>query len=114
MATAPSGLNISSTRISPQDGVCFPNSLAELSFGDLFDQSLDTVELPRLQHLSLGQGWNHGLEELELPELQSLVLGDGFNQSLEWVKFPESLRKLLGLKSFECSDARVCWGPPGG
>lgn len=94
--------------------MCFPNSLAELSFGDLFDQSLATVQLPHLQHLSLGQGWNHGLEELELPKLQSLVLGDGFNQSLEWVKFPQSLRKLLALKSFECSDARVCWGPPSG
>ena len=54
------------------------------------------------------------LEEVELPELQSLVLGDGFNQSLEWVKFPESLRKLLGLKSFVCADARACWGPPSG
>ena len=94
--------------------MCFPNSLAELSFGDLFDQSLATVQLPQgLQHLSLGQGWNHGLEEVEMPELQSLV-GDGFNQSLEWVKFPESLRKLLGLKSFVCADARACWGPPSG
>ena len=87
--------------------MCFPNSLVELSFGDLFDQSLDSVELQGLQHLSLGQGWNQGLEGLKLPQLQSLLLGDGFNQSLERVQFPGSLRKLLGFEFFFLSVLKM-------
>ena len=52
-----------------------PRSLAMLSFGDEFNQSLEQVTLPsRLQSLSFGLEFNQSLERVSLPSsLQSLI-----------------------------------------
>ena len=73
-----------------------PPSLASLSFGKTFNQSLERVTLPSsLQSLSFGLEFNQSLERVTLPSsLQSLSFGWAFNQSLERVTLPSSLQSL--------------------
>ena len=54
-----------------------PSSLASITFGHRFNQSLECVTLPRnLQSLSFGNVFNQSLERVTLPScLQSLSLG---------------------------------------
>ena len=74
--------------------VTLPSSLQSLSFGLAFDQSLERVTLPSsLQSLSFGREFNQSLERVTLPSsLQSLSFGENFNQSLEQVTLPKSLQ----------------------
>ena len=67
-----------------------PCSLASLSFGADFNQSLERVTLPSsLQSLSFGDAFNQSLERVTLPwSLKSLSFDNAFNQSLERVTLP--------------------------
>ena len=58
-----------------------PRSLARLTFGQKFNQSLERVTLPSsLQHFSFGYDFNQSLEQVTLPSsLQSLSFGHNFN-----------------------------------
>jgi len=79
-----------------------PRSLAKLTFGENFNQSLERVTLPSsLQSLSFGWKFNQSLERVTLPSsLQSLSFGHDFNQSLERVTLPSSLQSLsFGVRS---------------
>eukprot|EP00435_Cladocopium_sp_Y103_P039421 s2269_g10.t1 len=73
-----------------------PCSLASMTFGHLFNQSLERVTLPSsLQSLSFDWEFNQSLERVTLPSsLQSLSFGYMFNQSLERVTLPSSLQSL--------------------
>eukprot|EP00435_Cladocopium_sp_Y103_P021588 s2044_g5.t1 len=86
-----------------------PCSLANLSFGHDFNQSLERVTLPlSLQSLSFGHKFNQSLERVTLPSsLQSLSLGHEFNQSLELVTLPSSLQSLSLGHEFNQSLERV-------
>ena len=76
--------------------VTLPSSLQSLSFGNGFDQKLQRVTLPSsLQSLSFGSCFKQSLEGVTLPSsLQSLSFGNGFDQSLERVTLPSSLQSL--------------------
>ena len=73
-----------------------PRSLAKLTFGENFNESLERVTLPSsLQRLSFGANFNQSLEQVTLPlSLQCLSFGREFNQSLERVTLPSSLQSL--------------------
>ena len=90
---------MSLTWYSDQDlnqGIQLPSSLQSLTFGDMFDQSLEGIQLPSsLQSLTFGREFNQSLEGIQLPSsLQSLTFGLGFDQSLEGIHLPSSLRSL--------------------
>jgi hypothetical protein len=72
-----------------------PCSLAKLTFGEDFNQSLEQVTLPSsLKNLSFGRNFDQSLERVTLPStLQSLSFGECFNQSQERVTF-RSTRKI--------------------
>ena len=76
--------------------VILPSSLQSLSFGSDLNQSLESVALPfSLRSLSFGEKFNKSLERVTLPSsLQSLSLGNDSNQSLERVTLPSSLQSL--------------------
>ena len=67
-----------------------PRSLASITFGRDFNQSLEQVMLPSsLQSLSFGGGFNQSLERVTLPSnLKGLSFGYRFNQDLERVTLP--------------------------
>ena len=73
-----------------------PRSLASITCGLYFNQSLERVTLPwSLKSLSFGNVFNQSLERVTLPwSLQSLSFGNAFNQSLERVTLPWSLQSL--------------------
>ena len=79
-----------------QHNLTLPSSLQSLTFGDGFNQSLDTVNLPSsLQSLTFGHVFNQSLDNVTLPSsLQSLTFGFNFNQSLDNVTLPSSLQSL--------------------
>ena len=89
--------------------VTLPSCLKSLSFGRNFDQSLERVTLPStLQSLSFGFHFNQSLERVTLPPtLQSLSFGDLFNESLEQVTLPSSLQSLSFGHSFNQSLEQV-------
>ena len=89
--------------------VTFPLSLQSLSFGENFNQSLERVTLPSsLQSLSFGWKSNQSLERVTLPSsLRSLSFGNVFNQSLEQVTLPPSLQNLSFGHDFNQSLERV-------
>jgi hypothetical protein len=62
------------------EDVTFPSNLQSLTFGFMFNQSLEGVTLPTsLRSLVFGEKFNQSLLEVTLPGgLQSLTLGRGF------------------------------------
>ena len=86
-----------------------PCSLASLTFGNMFNKSLERVTLPSsLQSLSFGARFNQSLKRVTLPStLQNLSFGSRFNQSLEQVTLPSSLQSLSFGKDFNQSLERV-------
>eukprot|EP00435_Cladocopium_sp_Y103_P010461 s2128_g2.t1 len=86
-----------------------PSSLASMTFGRHFNQSLERVTLPSgLQSLSFGSEFNQSLERVTLPsQLQSLSFGASFNQSLERVTLPSGLQSLSFGARFNQSLERV-------
>ena len=86
-----------------------PRSLAKLTFGENFNQSLERVTLPSsLQSLSFCHDFNQSLERVILPSsLRSLSFGNVFNQSLEQVTLPSSLQSLTFGYRFNQSLERV-------
>ena len=78
------------------ESVTLPSSLQSLSFGDRFNQSLERVTLPSsLQRFSFGADFDQSLERVTLPSsLQRLSFGVWFNESLERVTLPSSLQSL--------------------
>ena len=73
-----------------------PCSLAKLTFGGTFNQSLERVTLPSsLQSWSFGFDFNQSLERVTLPSsLQSLSFGVSFDRSLVRVTLLSSLQSL--------------------
>ena len=73
-----------------------PGSLQSLTFGDRFNQSLETVTLPgSLQSLTFGDRFNQSLENVTLPgSLQSLTFGDDF-------EFDLNVPSTICLQTFE-------------
>ena len=95
----------------PLSQFTLPTSLQNLTFGKLFNQSLEGVTLPSsLQNLTFGKRFSQSLERVALPSsLQKLTFGDRFNQSLEGVTLPDSLRNLTFGTSFNQSLEGVTW-----
>ena len=87
------------------------NSLQTLTFGSAFNQSLESVTLPRsLQNLTFGSELNQNLERVTLPSgLQALTFGSTFNQSLECVTLPPSLQDLtFGTELIRAWNESLC------
>ncbi|CAE7567303.1 unnamed protein product [Symbiodinium natans] len=89
--------------------VDLPSGLQTLTFGEMFNQSLDQVQLPSsLQTLTFGEDFNQSLENVQLPiGLQTLTFGKMFNQSLDQVQLPSSLQTLAFGEEFNKSLENV-------
>ena len=76
------------------DDVTLPSGLQSLTFGTFFNQRIDTVTLPSdLQSLTFGFRLNQRMENVALPSgLQSLTFGNEFNQSMENVTLPSGVQ----------------------
>eukprot|EP00435_Cladocopium_sp_Y103_P034204 s1900_g8.t2 len=105
-------------------------NLKDLTFGEAFNQSLETVSLPSsLKRLTLG-GFNQSLDHVTFPDglltltfgrsfsqpmnrvswpkqLETLTFGEAFNQSLEHVSLPSTLKTLIFGDSFNHSFEHV-------
>ena len=73
-----------------------PAGLRTLTFGELFNQSLDKTALPAcLQTLTFGYCFNQSLDKTALPAgLQTLTFGGQFNQSLDIATAPSRCKIL--------------------
>ena len=93
------------------EGVSWPRELQNFTFGHYFNQSLARVSWPNgLQTLNFGMDFNQRLEEVRWPSsLRSLKLGDCFNQSLLGVAWPSSLRQITFGLQFNQSLEGVTW-----
>ena len=96
------------TRLTPSN-VSMPNGLQSITFGDRFNQSLETVTLPGgLQTITFGYRFNQSLEKVALPGgLQAITFGYHFNQSLEKVALPSGLQAITFGDDFNQSLENV-------
>ena len=78
------------------DDVTLPSGLHSLTFGTFFNQRIDNVTLPSdLQSLTFGFSFNQSMVNVTLPSgLQSLTFGTFFNQRIDNVTFPSGLQSL--------------------
>ena len=82
-----------------------PTSLTNLTFGDMFNQSLQGVILPSsLQSLTFGETFNQSLQGVTLPSsLQSLTFGHTIRRSLQKVVLSRSFQSLIYVNDFNQS-----------
>ena len=94
-----------------QDRMRLPEGLQHLTFGSMFDHSLDKVTLPsRLQSLTFGNHFDQNLDKVLWPAgLQSLTFGVCFNQRLDKVMWPASLQGLTLGAHFNRSLDNLTW-----
>lgn len=76
--------------------VSFPRSLLSLSFGQNFDQAIDTVAWPpRLQRLAFGWEFNQSIDGVQWPPgLKRLTFGQSFDRPIHAVSWPLGLKDL--------------------
>lgn len=76
--------------------VSFPRSLLSLSFGQNFDQAIDTVAWPpRLQRLAFGWEFNQSIDGVQWPPgLKRLTFGQSFDRPIHAVSWPLGLEDL--------------------
>lgn len=103
-----------SFRFFDVDWVSFPSSLLSLSFGQNFDQGLDTVAWPpSLQRLTFGWEFNQSVDSVQWPSgLKQLTFGQSFDQPIDSVSWPLGLEDLTFGGRFHQPIHRVAF-PPG-
>eukprot|EP00434_Breviolum_minutum_P023625 symbB.v1.2.020839.t1/scaffold1711.1/size185425/2 len=90
----------------------FPEGLKTLILGHRFNQPLDEVNWPKLEHLALGFWFNQSLDEVEWPStLQTLTFDSDslFNQKIDKVAWPEGLHTLTFGWDFNQAVDKVTW-----
>ena len=87
------------------DDVTLPSGLHSLTFGTFFNQRIDNVTLPSdLQSLTFGFSFNQSMNNVALPSgLQSLTFGIFFNQRIDNVTLPSGLQTLTFGEEFNHS-----------
>lgn len=87
-----------------------PESLERLELGYYFNQSLNSVNFPRLRSFSLGAAFNKSLEHVKLPDsLTALQFGFDFIQPLDRVNLPKKLTDPTLGDVFNQSILEVRW-----
>lgn len=96
------------------DWVSFPPSLLSLSFGQNFDQAIDSLAWPPcLQTLTFGWEFNQSVDGVQWPPgLKSLTFGQSFDQPIGSVSWPLGLEDLTFGGRFHQPIHRVAF-PPG-
>lgn len=96
------------------DWVSFPPSLLSLSFGQNFDQAIDSIAWPPcLQTLTFGWEFNQSVNGVQWPPgLRTLTFGQSFDQPIESVSWPLGLEDLTFGGRFFQPIHRVAF-PPG-
>ncbi|CAN0455487.1 unnamed protein product, partial [Ectocarpus sp. 12 AP-2014] len=94
--------------------VSFPTSLLSLSFGQNFDQGIDSIAWPpSLQRLTFGWEFNQPLDGVQLPpSLKTITFGQSFDQPIDLVSWPLGLEDLTFGGRFHQPIHRVSF-PPG-
>lgn len=96
------------------DWVSFPPSLLSLSFGQDFDQAIDSIAWPPcLQTLTFGWEFNQPVDGVQWPPgLKALTFGQSFDQPIESGSWPLGLEDLTFGGRFHQPIHRVAF-PPG-
>ncbi|CAN0052029.1 unnamed protein product, partial [Ascophyllum nodosum] len=93
------------------NGVVWPASLLQLTFGAHFNLSIESVAWPgSLEYLKFGDAFNQPIAQVVWPPvLRQVVLGRDFNMPIESVVWPNSLQHLSFGYKFNQAVARVVW-----